>query len=148
MPFLVKADFNTHLYAEVIESITRADDTIVTAGISAGIAEAKSYLSKYDLLPIFGDAVTNPTLTAEVLGYLKVIVKDLACWHMIRLANPNIDLKLFRTNYEDAIAWLNKVQKGQVDPPGFPYPADDPLTDGNENSGIKWSSNPKRIQTF
>jgi len=148
MPFLIKSDFNTHLYTEVIESITRNDDSIVINGISAGIGEAKSYLSKYDLLPIFGDAILNPTVSADTIAYLKVIVKDLACWHMIRLANPNIDLKLFRTNYEDAIAWLTKVQKGQVDPPGFPYPADDPLTVGNENSGVKWSSNPKRKQTF
>lgn len=148
MPFLTKADFNTHIYAEVVESITRGDDSIVTEGISAGIGEAKSYLSKYDLLPIFGDTIANPTLSAEIIAYLKVIVKDLACWQMIRLSNPNIDLKLFRTNYEDAITWLTKVQKGQVDPPGFPYPADDPLTVGNENSGVKWSSNPKRKQTF
>lgn len=148
MPFLVKADFKTHLYSEVIDSITRADDTIVTKGISSGIAEVKSYLSRFDLMAIFGDASTEPTVAAPLLEHLKDIVKDVAAWKMCKLANPNIDLKLFRTGYEDAIAWLTKVQKGQADPEGWPYKTDNTATDFNENNGVQWSSNRKRRNHF
>lgn len=148
MPFLVKADFKTHLYAEVIDSITRTDDDIVARGITGAIAEAKSYLSRYDLLAIFGNSDTEPTVEDENLEHLKEVVKDIAAWKMIKLANPSVDLKLFRTIYEDAIAWLKLVQKGQADPDGWPYKEDDPATPGDENSGIQWSSNPKRTQSF
>lgn len=148
MAFLTKDDFKTHLYEEVIESITREDDEIVDKGISAAISEAKSYLNRYDLLALFGDGDTDPTVAESLIDHLKDVVKDLACWKMIKLANPSIDLKLFRTNYEDAIAWLVKVQKGQADPEGWPYKADDPATPENENSTVQWSSNHKRRQHF
>jgi len=149
MPFLVKADFKTHIYAEIVDAITRIDDTIVDKAISSAIGEAKSYLSRYDLVAIFGVVGgADPTVAATVTEHLKNIVKDIASWHMCKLGNPNIDLKLFRTGYEDAIAWLTKVQKGQADPDGWPYKADDLATPGNENTGIQWSSNPKRTQHF
>lgn len=143
MPFLVKADFNTHIYEEIIDEITRTDDTIITKGIDAAIGEAKTYLSRYDRTALF-----TPTVSDALIEHLRSVVKDIAAWHMVKLANPNIDLKLFRTNYEDAIKWLEKVQKGQADPEGWPYKTDDPATPGNENSGVQWSSNQKRNQHF
>jgi phage gp36-like protein len=118
-------------------------DLIVTKGINVAIAEVKSYLSRYDLTVLFGD-----DLDETITEHLKNITKDVACWQLIRLSNPSIDLKLFRTNYEDAIKWLEKVQRGSVDPEGWPYKSDDPATKGNENSGVQWSSNKKRRQSF
>jgi len=145
MAFLTKDDFDTHLYAEVIDSITREQDTIVERGISSAISEAQGYLSRFDLAALFGDDTDDPTVEDE---HLKDVVKDIACWKMIKLANPNVDLKLFRTIYEDAVKYLEKVQKGQVDPKGWPYKPDDPATPGNENNTVQWSSNKKRRQHF
>lgn len=113
--------------------------------ISAAVAEVKSYLSRYDLLKLFGNDVIPPEVNDE---HLKNIVKDVAVWYLLRLANPNIDLALFRTIYEDAIKWLTLVQKGQADPEGWPYPTDDADTDYDESAGIQWSSNPKRGQHY
>jgi phage gp36-like protein len=144
MAFLVKADLNTKLYGEILDEITRSDDTIVTKAINAGLAEVKSYLSRYDLTALFADAF-DETLSE----HLKNVCKDVICWTIIKLANPNIDLKLFRTNYEDAITWLTKIQKGQVDPTGWPYKPDDAATKGfNENNTVQFSSNCKRRQHF
>lgn len=116
-------------------------DMIVTRAINAAIAEVKSYLSRYDVAAMFGETPIGDE-------HLKNITKDVACWQLIRLSNPNIDLKLFRTNYEDATNWLKMVQKGQADPEGWPYKEDDPETPGNENSGIQWTSNKKKSQHF
>lgn len=127
---------------------TSDPDTIVATTISSAIAEAKSYLSRFDLLALFGDADTEPAVEDPYIEHLKSVVKSLACWKLITLANPNVDLKLFRTMYEDAIKYLQQVQKGQADPEGWPYKPDDPETPGNENSGIQWSSNNKRTQHF
>jgi phage gp36-like protein len=148
MPFLTKSDFRTHLYQEVINNITRDDDSIVDKGISAAIAEAKSYLNRYDLLALFGNSTTEPTVLEADLEHLRDVVKDIACWKMIKLANPNINLELYRTMYEDAIKWLDKVLKGQVDPDGWTYKPDDPNTTEDEGSSVRWSSNAKRTQHF
>lgn len=118
---------------------------IVAKAIQAAVAEAKSYLSRYDLMQLFGDDTTPETIADE---HLKNIVKDIACWYLVRLANPNIDMTLFRTIYEDAIKWLVLVQKGQADPEGWPYKPDDPDTDYDESAGIQWSSNTKRRQHY
>lgn len=118
---------------------------LVAKAINAAVAEVKSYLSRYDLLKLFGDNITAPVVNDE---HLKNIVKDVATWYLLRLTNPNIDLALFRTIYEDAIKWLVLVQKGQADPEGWPYPEDDPDTDYDESAGIQWSSNPKRRQHY
>lgn len=120
-------------------------DLIVVKGINSAIAEAKSYLNRYDLLKLFGDDETDPVVESE---HLKNLVKDIACWHLIRLANPNVNLELFRTNYQDAIKFLEKVMKGQADPDGWPYKEDDPETANDESSGVQWESNPKRVQHF
>jgi len=143
MAFLVKDDLKTHLYGEIVAEITRDDDTIIDRGISAGTGEVKSYLSRYDLAILF-----DGSLADEIIGHLRNLTKDVVCWNIIKLSNPNIDLKLFRTSYEDAIAFLTKVQKGQADPDGWPYKADDPATKGNENDTVQWGSNPKRRQHF
>lgn len=149
MPFLVKADFKSHLYAEVIDNITRADDTVLDTAIKAAVAEAKMYLSRYDLSALFGTNGNDPTVSAVYLDHLKNMVKDIAAWHLVKLANPNVDLKLFRTLYEDAIKLLEKIMRGQAVPEGWPYKADDVATEGyNENASVQFITNTKRTQLF
>jgi hypothetical protein len=118
-------------------------DTLITRFINTGIAEVKSYLSRYDTATLFAGSL-DPTITE----YLKTICIDVICWRMVKLSNVNIDLKLLRTGYEDAITWLKLVQQGKADPSGWPYPADDPTTKFKENEPVQWSSNCKRTQFF
>lgn len=145
MPYLVQEDLYTKIYQEIIEEIVRENATIVPKAISSAIAETKSYLSRFDLLKLFG----TDTIDAEVQDdYLKDIVSDIACWNIIKLANPNINIPMFRTAYEDAIAFLTKVMKGQASPDGWIYKADNPDTPINENNAIQWSSNSKKRHDF
>jgi phage gp36-like protein len=146
--FLDKSFLKTHVYAEIIDEITRQDDEIVEKGIKAAIGEAKSYLSRFDKLAIFGTDTVTPTVSDDDLAYLREIVIEIAVWKIVRLSNPNVELKLMRTGYEDAINWLKMVQKGQVDP-SLPYKADDATTETfNENSSVQFSSNTKRNNHF
>ncbi|NOS94549.1 MAG: DUF1320 family protein [Cyclobacteriaceae bacterium] len=149
MAFITKTDLETHIYAELITEITRGNDTNIDKAIGSAISEAKMYLSRYNLLALFGNATTDPTVVDEYLEHLRHLVTDIACWHLVKLSNPNIDLKLFRTLYEDAIKTLEKIMKGQATPEGWPYKADDPATESyNENASVQYSSNPKRTQHF
>jgi phage gp36-like protein len=120
-------------------------DAIITRIINAGIAEVKGYLSRYDVTVLFD----GTTLSDTVTEFLKSITIDVIVWRLVKIAQPNIDLKLMRTSYEDAISWLTKVQQGKVDPDGWPYKSDDPNTpDFNESNAIQSSSNTKRRQHF
>lgn len=144
MAYLVKADLESHLYGENIDEITRDDDTKVTTAINAAVAEAKSYLSRFDLTKLFVD--TDPDFINDAA--LKDHVKSLAVWKLIRLCNPNISLEMMRTNYEDAVEWLKMVQSGESDPAGWAYKPDDADTGYVEGSAIISSSNTKRTNHF
>jgi hypothetical protein len=148
MPFLVKDDLTTHINAEIIDEITRNDDTKADKAISAAIGEAKSYLSRFDLLKIFGTASIEPEVAEELLETAKDFIKQMACWKLIKVSNPNVNLELFKTGYDEAIKWFTKIQQGGVDPEGWPYKTDDPATPENENSTVQFSSNKKRNQHF
>ena len=140
MPVITAADLATNLYPEVISEITRADDTITDRAIATAIQEAKLYLGRFDLLQLFGNSGTPPTINDE---FLKSIVKDLACWHLLRLSNAGIDYTVYRTAYQDAIATLKNIMAGQAQPDGWPY-LDASTSTALPGDNIAWNSNPKR----
>jgi phage gp36-like protein len=144
MSYLMSGDLDTHIYSEDKEEITRMDASIVDRAISAAIAEAKSYLQRFDLVKIFGAADVEPEFEDE---NLKNKVKDITVWQLCKLGHPNIKIEMARSCYEDAIKWLTLVQKGAVSP-GLPMPVDDPATSLDESSGLQWSSNSKRNNHF
>lgn len=140
MPYLLVEELNSHLRPEIIDKITREDDSIVENAISAAVAEAKSYLNKYDLTKLFDTAAVGFVNDLS----LKMRVKDLTCWHLVKLGNPSLQMDLFRTSYEDAIRWFELIMKGQVDPDGWPYKSDDEDTERTEGQGFFSTSNTKR----
>lgn len=118
---------------------------IVGKAIQSAIDEAKSYMGNYDLVAIFGTDDTAPTYADE---NLKNKVKDIAIWHLLKLCNPNINLEFFRTVYEDALKWFDKVINGKLNG-NWPAPVDDPETPENEAPGqVSWDSNPKRSNHY
>jgi len=99
------------------------------------------YLSRYDLEQLFGSADVEATVKDE---YLNSIVKDIACWHLLRLSNVAIDYTVFRTAYEDAIAALKSIMTGQAQPQGWPYTHVTEPTGIPDGSSISWNSNLRR----
>lgn len=141
MAYLVIGDLNTHLREEIIDKITRNDDTIVDQCIEQAIQEAKGYLGKYDLDALFDP--DNDSFVDDPL--LKQKVKSIACWYIVQLANPNVSIEMMRTGYEDAIdKYFKEIQKGNIDPPGWVYKTDDEDTGRVEGSGFYSSYNTKR----
>jgi len=139
MPIITIAELGTNLYPEIIDEITRTDSSVTDAAIAAAEQEAKMYLGRYDLAALFGTATEAPILTDP---YLQSLVKDLACWHLLRLANPGTDYNAFRTAYQDALAALKEIRNGGANPQGWPYaPTADDAPDGN---AINWYSNERR----
>lgn len=140
MPIITSSDLATNIYPEIITEITRSDATIADRAVAAAIQEAKMYLGRYNLLQLFGTDTTAPSVSDE---YLKSLVKDLACWHLLRLSNAGIDYTAFRTAYLDAVTALKNIMAGQANPDGWPY-LDASAETAPPGDSISWSSNPKR----
>jgi hypothetical protein len=97
-PIITPADLN-NIYPEILDEITRADGgTLAAEAIDIAIAEAKMYLTRYDLVKIFGDSVTD---VASIFAdpYLTRLIKDLAVWQLIQLANPSINYEVYEKRY-------------------------------------------------
>lgn len=138
MPFLTAGELTSHLYSEVTDEINRGNPDFLSDAISAGIEEAKGYLTMlYDVTAIFsatGDG-RNPILL--------LYVKDIAVWHYIQLANPSVDMELRLKRYEQAISWLGKVQSGKTNPV-LPQPVAPVNAEGQLTTGLKWGGNKRR----
>ncbi|MDD4217462.1 MAG: hypothetical protein PHZ24_09030 [Bacteroidales bacterium] len=133
----------TELYPEIIGQIIRDDADSAEIQIMAAESLVKSYMRKYDLDAIFGTADIEPTHPDELV---KKLVKVIATWYIVKLANANVNLELFRIAYEDAIAWLDDLKNGLVDPvlPYLPTEAGE----NNPGTGVNYYSNIKRSNSF
>jgi hypothetical protein len=137
---LTEQDFDTHLYPELIDAIKRDDANKLTDAIKAAEAEAKSYLNLYNISQLFSAQGDNRD------DMLLMYLKDLAVWHFIIIANPNINIEFHQMRYEYAIKELGKIQAGKKTPYGWPE-ADKP-EGSNGNSFIQVGSNPRRETRF
>lgn len=131
--------------AEIIDTITRGDKEAAELQILAAEEYVKSFLFKYDLDAIFGTAEHAPTHPSELI---KKAVKIIASYYLVRLANPNVDIELYRKDYEDTISILRDLRDGNNNA-SLPYAKDDETTEEDEsNSETAWDSNPKRNNFF
>jgi hypothetical protein len=138
----------TSLYPEIINKITRNNQESAELQILAGESLVRSYMSRYDLDAIFGTSEHEPTFTGSDVNLIKKVVKIIASYYLVRLANPNVNIELYRADYEDAIDWLKDLQAGSVNP-DLPYKPDNPDTPEDESAGdVWWQSNIKRKQNF
>lgn len=145
MPIITVSELETKLYAEVITEITRGEITIAAKAIAIAEQECKMYLSRYDLIQLFGTETDPPTVDDE---YLKNIVKDIACWHLQLLNNTGVAYATSRTAYTDALEQLKNIKTGALQPDGWPYKDAGTSTSLPEGNTINWKSNPRRSNHY
>ena len=104
-PIILPADLKTHIFATIVNEITRSDSTITETAIGEAIAEIKAYLSRYDLIAMFGSEADDAAATYQD-KYLNSLVKDITVWRIIKLGNPNMLYENVRQHYEDHIKTL------------------------------------------
>ncbi|MDR3226059.1 MAG: DUF1320 domain-containing protein [Prevotellaceae bacterium] len=137
----------TSLYPEIIQKITRGDNSGAELQILAAESLVRSYMSKYNLDAIFGTTETLPTFTGSDVNLIKKIVKIIASYYLVRMANPNVNIELFRADYEDALDWLKDLQAGNVNP-DLPYKSDNSESSDSEISDVYFNSLPKQNNFF
>jgi len=112
--------------------------------INTGVQEAMSYLTRYNTIAMFSD---NDTLRTYQSDLLDSKVKDLAVWQLLTLCNPNANLEVYRSRFEDAMKWFKEVQQGKIDPP-FPLKENDPATSQDEAGLVEYRTNKKRTNYY
>lgn len=137
--FIEKADFNTHVYAELVTAISRDEDGIFESAAAAAEQEAKGYLSRFDTDALFNEEGEDRD------ALLLLYVKDITAWHFITLANAGVNLELRKTRYDDAKSWLKDVQAGKVSMKEWPLPA---VENEGDNAIILVSSRNKRETNY
>lgn len=147
-------ELTTELYPEIIAEITRGDESEVRTQIKAAESFIQGYLFKYDLKALFGTDEEPPSHPDE---NLKKVVKTVACYWLLKKANPNVSLDLFREDWQLLIGtrndpgWLTDIKEGRVNP-DWPYKPDNPDTspddESKEQSDVYFTSTRKRTQFF
>ena len=118
--FLTKDDMPSAMYGYQMEQITEGNDDIIDVAMAAAEEEVRSYLSgnnrrewldgrlQYDVEAI---------LTAQAESRNALILKHavtIAKWWIVELCNADIIYEQAKERYDRAIAWLNKLAKGDV----------------------------------
>ncbi|MDR3350715.1 MAG: DUF1320 domain-containing protein [Prevotellaceae bacterium] len=113
--FITRDDLNKNLYAEIINAITRLDETRETYGIRTAEEKVKSYLGgKYDLDFIFsktGDE-RNYMIVDTVANIALYIIADVLEQMPVTIQNT----------YENSMEYLKDIQAGKAILPGVPEP--------------------------
>lgn len=138
MSLLTASDFETHIYPELRTAIDRGNTALLQEAIASAESEARGYLSRFDRVALFSKTGT------ERDSALVMFTKDMAVWHFIILANPNTDMELRKTRYDDALRWLRGIQRGETSPEGWPLP--EPEVEASDIIVI--SSAPKRSTRY
>jgi len=128
-PILTPSDL-TNAYPEIVAEITRNTgdidtNTLALEAIATAIDEVKMYLTRYDLVQLFGDPTVteaNPSGIAASFSDNKLnrMVKTIAIWELMQLANANIMYEMMESRYKMTVATLKDIQKGVADPK-WPY---------------------------
>lgn len=138
----------TELYPEIIKQITRNNNEDAELQILAAESFVRSYMSKYDVNAIFGTVDNEPTFKGADVVLIKKIIKIIASYYLVRKANPNVNIELFKDDHDKALDWLKDLQRGDANP-DLPYKPDNPTTPEDESMGnVYWGSNVKRVNSF
>lgn len=135
----------TELYPEIVSQIIRNDSETAELQIQAAEDIVATYLFKYDLNAILGTSEEPPTFDSPMV---KKMVKIIATWFLLKMANPNVDIELWKEEYDQVIKMLEEIRDGKM-VPRLPYALDNEETPEDESgSDVYFSSNIKRIQHF
>jgi hypothetical protein len=118
MALITITDLYSRIYEDIVTEITREETALCDRAISAAIQEVKMYLSKFDLVVLFGNDTTEPTIDDM---FLKNICVDIAVWNLVKLGTPNIKSELTHEIYDAAIKTLTNIKNNGLQPDGWAY---------------------------
>ena len=113
--FINITDYDASIHREILDALTREDNSLVEICEDRAIAEMRCYLSgRYDCDAIFsaeGDQRHQLVL---------MMALDIAIYHIFSIHNPQKLSALRKDRYERAIEWLKAVNDGEISIDGAP----------------------------
>ncbi len=139
MAFLVKEDLGQDIYDEILDGVTRGDDEKITEAISEAIDEVTGYLcTRYDTDALFAKEADERNKT------VLAICRTITIYNLHSACHSMTELR--RTEYEDAISLLGKMQSGRFVLKGAKLEGEtEELTPDQQ---VSMASNPKRNNQF
>lgn len=131
--FIAKSDYAEHINNNVLDAITQTTDSKLDEAETRAIELMKGYLSaRYLVDEIFNKTGSNrnPVIVMYAI--------DLALYFIHSLINFRKIPDYRKERYNAAVEWLEKVNAGEINPPGLPVP------DTGDKDYILYGSNTKR----
>jgi phage gp36-like protein len=134
MSFIEKSDYPQSIHADILDALTRDDDSLLPLIEERNISLMKGYLEgRYDTEKIF--TKEEGERNRVILG----ILLDLILYDVFSIHNPQKLSQVRKDRHDRALEWLKAVQKGNIVISGAPRRED--IAAG---SGFCIISNPKR----
>ena len=116
--FVQLSDYDASIHREILDALTRADESVIEICEDRAIAEMRCYLSKrYDCDRIF--AATG----ADRLQLVLMMVIDIAVYHIFCIHNPQKLSQLRKDRYDRAVEWMKAVAAEDISIQGGTAPA-------------------------
>jgi len=128
MAFLKEEDYQVQVRQWVTNILTDGGVTLLQRAEMAAQEEMESYLSnRFDMAKVFDPAQDEAERNALVVMYMV----DIAVYHLHANITPNDVPEVRQVRYDNAMAWLRKVNKGEITP-NLPIPE---VPEGEEDMG-------------
>jgi phage gp36-like protein len=134
--FVQLSDYDATIHREILDALTRTDESVIEICEDRAIAEMRCYLSKrYDCDRIF--SATEDKRLQLVL----MMVIDIAVYHIFCIHNPQKLSQLRKDRYERAVEWMKAVAAEDISIEGAPLLPEDVRA---AHTPFRIKSNPKR----
>lgn len=138
--FIELKDYDASIHREILDALTRADESIVEICEDCTIAEMRGYLSRrYDCDRLF--SATGNERNQLVL----MMAVDITVYHIFCIHNPRNISDIRKDRYDRAKEWLKAVADGKISIDGAPLL---PQEERRTRSGFIVKSNRKRSNYF
>lgn len=138
MPFATKIDFPASLHADILDALTRNDDSVISDNVDRAVDEVKAYLNgRYNVEVDFAKTGN------ERNKFLLRIVVTMALYYIYQVHNPRKLTQVVIDEFNRYIEMLEGIQAGRINPVGLTPVSDG---DGTLNSGtgysVQWGTQP------
>ena len=134
--FINPEDYDASIHREILDSLTRNDDSFIEICEDRAIKDMRGCLSaRYDVDAIFSAEGTDRN------QLILMMAVDIAVYHLFCIHNPQKISQTRKDRYERAMEWLKQVAAFQIVIDGAPILQNKEL---KANSPWLMTSNPKR----
>ena len=134
--FVQLSDYDASIHREILDALTRSDESVVEICEDRAIAEMRCYLSKrYDC-----DRIFSATGDARLQLVLMMVI-DIAVYHIFSIHNPQKLSQLRKDRYDRAVEWMKAVAAEDISIEGAPLLPEEQRA---AHAAFRIHSNPKR----